>query len=62
MADRIKHIFVDNAISVAVHDDVVRITLGRRGPGDDDTLEPVIEIAFPKGSVPHIVRALSTVS
>jgi hypothetical protein len=61
MAEQMKHIFVDNAISVAVHDDVVRITLGRRGPGEKNALEPVIEVAFPKGSVTHIVRALTTV-
>ena len=61
LAEPINHIFVDNAISVAVHDDVVRITLGRRGPGDKNTLEPVVEVAFPKSSVTHIVRALTTV-
>ena len=61
MADQIKHIFVDNAISVAVHDDVVRITLGRRGPGDKNNLDPVIEVAFPKESTKYIVRALTAV-
>ena len=61
MVDQIKHIFVDNAISVAVHDDVVRITLGRRGPGDKNNLEPVIEVAFPKESTKHIVNALMAV-
>ena len=61
MAEQVQHFFVDNAISVAVHDDVVRITLGRRGPGDKNTLEPVIEVAFPKGSVSHTVRALTAV-
>jgi len=61
MADQIKHIFVDNAISLAVHDDVVRITLGRRGTGEKNTLEPVIEVAFPKESTKHIIRALTTV-
>ena len=54
-------VFVDNVLSVAVHDDIVRLTMGRRGDNKEGSLQPALELILPKASVQSILRALSTI-